>query len=84
MHRPSLEGWNKTKDSGCLQGGEKTGREGNLHTSSMQFTVCNHRPAPPMQTNKSLVKTGDSPVCVSHQTVSPLRTGTLSELLLNS
>lgn len=84
MHRLSLGGWNKTKNSGCLQGGEKTGREGNLHTPSMQFAVCNRRPAPPTQTDESLVKTGNSPVRVSHQTVSPLRTGTLSELLPNS
>ena len=35
-----------------------------------QFAVFNHRPAPPVQKNKSLVKTDDSLVCVSHQTMS--------------
>lgn len=41
-------------------------------------------PAPPIQTNKSLVKTGDSPICGPPQTMNPLRTGTMLELLPNS
>lgn len=67
---------------GCFRGGErdqKTGERDICIYTSMQFAVFNLTPALPSQTNKSLVKTGDSPVCVFYQTMNPLRTGAVLE-----
>lgn len=52
---------------GCLW--VRDGREDIAHV--LLAVVCNHMPTTPHSTNKSLAKTGNPPVCVSQQTVSP-------------